>query len=454
MKNLVLLCLLAIMALTANAGSMYFEFNYSDTVPLYSRQTESQRYKIGEYHNCELTTGGKTYSSYSHDREYELCQNDKWTKVTFQYDDATSKEKELTAYVPTKYARYKVPDSRPSDGLAAFELLEDKVLRDEYSNNTIMEIPKGSVVVVREIYDTGKAFCTYQNEFQGYISSSNIVATDKEYEVPFYYSSWWNHLWHHDNVYWLIVIGLIALAILCDYYYKRKIFKEGKWYKFLDILAGLLFAAAVVVTVYPAYYSSTGHMIFKDIADFIFLFPKIESGFWFNVALCAQTLLICLVWYLISRFLIFFGSTAIIQTTLTLFYLCTMLPLITESFRTDLWAFLGIPMIGLTALGGMGFVIGLIGHERCPKCHKIGMIEEEGVDYNGTTVEESTEHETVRPDRDTTDTYTYDRYDTVEHYTHHRHCRKCDHRWDEDSSNIINTNRFLRRWKREQWRYE
>lgn len=453
MKNLVLLCLLAIMALTANAETKYdFDISYFDVAPLYSRQSEADQYKIGKIYTSEVWIDADSLSYDIRYCKYELCNDEKWTKVLITYDDdLEDKEVKLSVYVPTTYVRYEIPITRSSDGLSAYELLEDKELDDYYGNDIV--IPKNEVVIVERIYHD-KALCKYQNNYYGFITPNNIVPTDKEYEIPFYYSSWWKHLWHHDNVYWLIVIGLIALAILCDYYYKRKIFKEGKWYKFLDILAGLLFAAAVVVTVYPAYVSSTGDIIFKDIADFIFLFPKIESGFWFNVALCAQTILICLVWYLISRFLIFFGSTAIIQTTLSLFYICTMLPIIAESFRTDLWAFLGIPMIGLTALGGMGFVISLISHERCPKCHKIGMIEEEGVDYNGTTVEESTEHETVRPDRDTTDTYTYDRYDTVEHYTHHRHCRKCDHRWDEDSSNIINTNRFLRRWKREQWRYE
>lgn len=453
MKNLVLLCLLAIMALTANAGSMYFEFNYSDTVPLYSRQTESQRYKIGEYHNCELTTGGKTYSSYSHDREYELCQNDKWTKVTFQYDDATSKEKELTAYVPTKYARYKVPDSRPSDGLAAFELLEDKVLRDEYSNNTIMEIPKGSVVVVREIYDTGKAFCTYQNEFQGYISSSNIVATDKEYEVPFYYSSWWKSIWDTDNLLWLAVIGVIALAVLCDRYYRRKLLSEGKWCRPLDITAGLLFAVAVVGAVF-AYSQSPGGSIFKDIVDLLDLLPNIESDFWYNVVLCAYTLLLFVVWFLIERFLVNFGSNGLVHTTFTLFIACVALCLMGESFRTDLWAFLGVPAIGFSAFIGWSMVIGYFNFNRCPFCHNMRNIGNEGTDDLGRSVEHSIEHETVHPDSDTRDEYTYDVYKTKQNYNHHQYCSKCGGRWDVKTSYTVDTDKRVKSWERWKKRYE
>lgn len=453
MKNLVLLCLLAIMALTASAGSMYFEFNYSDTVPLYSRQTESQRYKIGEYHNCELTTGGKTYSSYSHDREYELCQNDKWTKVTFQYDDATSKEKELTAYVPTKYARYKVPDSRPSDGLAAFELLEDKVLRDEYSNNTIMEIPKGSVVVVREIYDTGKAFCTYQNEFQGYISSSNIVATDKEYEVPFYYSSWWKSIWDTDNLLWLAVIGVIALAVLCDRYYRRKLLSEGKWCRPLDITAGLLFAVAVVGAVF-AYSQSPGGSIFKDIVDLLDLLPNIESDFWYNVVLCAYTLLLFVVWFLIERFLVNFGSNGLVHTTFTLFIACVVLCLMGESFRTDLWAFLGVPAIGFSAFIGWSMVIGYFNFNRCPFCHNMRNIGNEGTDDLGRSVEHSIEHETVHPDSDTRDEYTYDVYKTKQNYNHHQYCSKCGGRWDVKTSYTVDTDKRVKSWERWKKRYE
>ncbi len=453
MKNLVLLCLLAIMALTANAGSMYFEFNYSDTVPLYSRQTESQRYKIGEYHNCELTTGGKTYSSYSHDREYGLCQNDKWTKVTFQYDDATSKEKELTAYVPTKYARYKVPDSRPSDGLAAFELLEDKVLRDEYSNNTIMEIPKGSVVVVREIYDTGKAFCTYQNEFQGYISSSNIVATDKEYEVPFYYSSWWKSIWDTDNLLWLAVIGVIALAVLCDRYYRRKLLSEGKWCRPLDITAGLLFAVAVVGAVF-AYSQSPGSSIFKDIVDLLDLLPNIESDFWYNVVLCAYTLLLFVVWFLIERFLVNFGSNGLVHTTFTLFIACVVLCLMGESFRTDLWAFLGVPAIGFSAFIGWSMVIGYFNFNRCPFCHNMRNIGNEGTDDLGRSVEHSIEHETVHPDSDTRDEYTYDVYKTKQNYNHHQYCSKCGGRWDVKTSYTVDTDKRVKSWERWKKRYE
>lgn len=453
MKNLVLLCLLAIMALTANAGSMYFEFNYSDTVPLYSRQTESQRYKIGEYHNCELTTGGKTYSSYSHDREYELCQNDKWTKVTFQYDDATSKEKELTAYVPTKYARYKVPDSRPSDGLAAFELLEDKVLRDEYSNNTIMEIPKGSVVVVREIYDTGKAFCTYQNEFQGYISSSNIVATDKEYEVPFYYSSWWKSIWDTDNLLWLAVIGVIALAVLCDRYYRRKLLSEGKWCRPLDITAGLLFAVAVVGAVF-AYSQSPGGSIFKDIVDLLDLLPNIESDFWYNVVLCAYTLLLFVVWFLIERFLVNFGSNGLVHTTFTLFIACVVLCLMGESFRTDLWAFLGVPAIGFSAFIGWSMVIGYFNFNRCPFCHNMRNIGNEETDDLGRSVEHSIEHETVHPDSDTRDEYTYDVYKTKQNYNHHQYCSKCGGRWDVKTSYTVDTDKRVKSWERWKKRYE
>ena len=452
MKNLVLLCLLAIMALTASAETKYdFDISYFDVAPLYSRQSEADQYKIGKIYTSEVWIDADSLSYDIRYCKYELCNDEKWTKVLITYDDdLEDKEVKLSVYVPTTYVRYEIPITRSSDGLSAYELLEDKELDDYYGNDIV--IPKNEVVIVERIYHD-KALCKYQNNYYGFITPNNIVPTDKEYEVPFYYSSWWKSIWDTDNLLWLAVIGVIALAVLCDRYYRRKLLSEGKWCRPLDITAGLLFAVAVVGAVF-AYSQSPGGSIFKDIVDLLDLLPNIESDFWYNVVLCAYTLLLFVVWFLIERFLVNFGSNGLVHTTFTLFIACVVLCLMGESFRTDLWAFLGVPAIGFSAFIGWSMVIGYFNFNRCPFCHNMRNIGNEGTDDLGRSVEHSIEHETVHPDSDTRDEYTYDVYKTKQNYNHHQYCSKCGGRWDVKTSYTVDTDKRVKSWERWKKRYE
>ena len=152
MKNLVLLCLLAIMALTANAETKYdFDISYFDVAPLYSRQSEADQYKIGKIYTSEVWIDADSLSYDIRYCKYELCNDEKWTKVLITYDDdLEDKEVKLSVYVPTTYVRYEIPITRSSDGLSAYELLEDKELDDYYGNDIV--IPKNEVVIVERIY--------------------------------------------------------------------------------------------------------------------------------------------------------------------------------------------------------------------------------------------------------------------------------------------------------------
>ena len=151
MKNLVLLCLLAIMALTANAETKYdFDISYFDVAPLYSRQSEADQYKIGKIYTSEVWIDADSLSYDIRYCKYELCNDEKWTKVLITYnDDLEDKEVKLSVYVPTTYVRYEIPITRSSDGLSAYELLEDKELDDYYGNDIV--IPKNEVVIVETV---------------------------------------------------------------------------------------------------------------------------------------------------------------------------------------------------------------------------------------------------------------------------------------------------------------
>ena len=81
-------------------------------------------------------------------------------------------------------------------------------------------------------------------------------------------------------------------------------------------------------------------------------------------------------------------------------------------------------------------------------------IGNEGTDDLGRSVEHSIEHETVHPDSDTRDEYTYDVYKTKQNYNHHQYCSKCGGRWDVKTSYTVDTDKRVKSWERWKKRYE
>lgn len=132
MKNLFLVICFVALAFMADARP---HFSLHDTVPLYSRQTEAAKYKIGEsigryYPN--VTLHDENFSATDEQIKYELNRDSTWVKLTFEYSINDSK-RTRTAYSPAEnfdieyIEYYEYPEYRKKDGKSMYELLEDNL---------------------------------------------------------------------------------------------------------------------------------------------------------------------------------------------------------------------------------------------------------------------------------------------------------------------------------------
>lgn len=435
MKNLFLVICFAALAFMADARP---HFSLHDTVPLYSRQTEAAKYKIGESigrYYPDVTLHDENFSATDEQIKYELNRDSTWVKLTFEYSINDSK-RTRTAYSPAEnfdIEYYEYPEYRKKDGDSMYELLEDNLF---YSDGDTSVIEKGEVIKVILLYDNGTVNCKYDGEY-GYIDNAKIVLTDKN--PPYFKSDEWYKLLY--NILFGFLFGLLFIAalvpvLLCDRYYKRNMHKQKGMWKLLDVLSGLLFGAIFVVLLIVCR-EFTHDSVFKTIIQFL---PRIESDFWYIIALCAYLLLLYLVWTLIIRFFVHFGANWVIHTiTFLIFAALTLWAFVECVDKTGAWGILGFFLIPFVSfIGYITIYLRYMRFNRCPRCHATGgkNIENLGTDDLGTTTSHAIETRTVK-DPYQTETTKYDVYTTKQHFCTHLQCKKCGHNWDVNTSHEI-----------------
>lgn len=291
MKKLFLLFCFAMVAYMAEARP---HFTPDDAFPLYSRQNDADRYRIGTSRRAlansvpsfDMTLNEKAYSVADSTIEYSVCKDDKWVKLQFVASGRTR-----TAYTPIEYVTveyYELPEYRTSDGLAAYKLTADTDF-DEWGRGTLeTTIDAGEVVIVQRINDNGSVVCEYAGRNWFTYHGDHLVPTDKPYKYtyPLLSSPSVGGFLVKLLQFALWLLPTIVLAIILSRIYLKRYREKGEKKSWLDYIAGLLVVATVVL-LYFAYGNIIHRSLFDDMFAFSMYFNK-----WWQVALLGSLVVV------------------------------------------------------------------------------------------------------------------------------------------------------------------
>ena len=291
MKKLFLLFCFAMVAYMAEARP---HFTPDDAFPLYSRQNDADRYRIGTSRRAlansvpsfDMTLNEKAYSVADSTIEYSVCKDDKWVKLQFVASGRTR-----TAYTPIEYVTveyYELPEYRTSDGLAAYKLTADTDF-DEWGRGTLeTTIDAGEVVIVQRINDNGSVVCEYAGRNWFTYHGDHLVPTDKPYKYtyPLLSSPSVGGFLVKLLQFALWLLPTIVLAIILSRIYLKRYRDKGEKKSWLDYIAGLLVVATVVL-LYFAYGNIIHRSLFDDMFAFSMYFNK-----WWQVALLGSLVVV------------------------------------------------------------------------------------------------------------------------------------------------------------------
>lgn len=264
-------------------------FTPDDAFPLYSRQNDADRYRIGTSRRAlansvpsfDMTLNEKAYSVADSTIEYSVCKDDKWVKLQFVASGRTR-----TAYTPIEYVTveyYELPEYRTSDGLAAYKLTADTDF-DEWGRGTLeTTIDAGEVVIVQRINDNGSVVCEYAGRNWFTYHGDHLVPTDKPYKYtyPLLSSPTVGGLLGKFLAFAAWLLPTIVVAIILSRIYVKRYREKGEIKRALDYAAAILLIATTVL-LYFAYEAIIHRSIFED----MFAFSMHNTDWWLIAIYC------------------------------------------------------------------------------------------------------------------------------------------------------------------------